>query len=362
MPTSIVSRAAVMSALERYFSYSGFRPHQEAIIRDALAGRDVLALLPTGGGKSLCFQLPAVVRPGLTVVVSPLIALMKDQVDALDAAGVPATFLNSSLDERRVPRAACAASASGAYRLLYVAPERLDDAGLPRRSPRLRRARGRRRRGPLHQRVGARLPARVPPARASCARRFPDAPIMALSATATERVRAGHRGDPSASATRAATSPASTGRTCSTASRPRSTPMEPAPRARASGRRGECGIVYAQSRKAASASPSASARAGSSAPPTTRAWSAADARARAGGLRPGRGRRHLRHGGVRHGHQQAQRALRRPPRPPQGPRELLPGDGPRRPRRPAQRVPAALRAGTRGFTTTASSCARKSTW
>src|SRR5256884_4221049 len=83
--------------LKQYFGFTSFRPLQEQIIRDALAGRDVLALLPTGGGKSLCFQLPALARPGLTVVVSPLISLMKDQVDALQASGVPATFLNSSL-------------------------------------------------------------------------------------------------------------------------------------------------------------------------------------------------------------------------------------------------------------------------
>src|SRR2546425_11908599 len=85
------------SALKRYFGFTSFRPLQEQIICDALAGKDVFAVLPTGGGKSLCFQLPALVRPGLTVVVSPLIALMKDQVDALKAAGVPATVLNSSL-------------------------------------------------------------------------------------------------------------------------------------------------------------------------------------------------------------------------------------------------------------------------
>src|SRR5216117_2944521 len=85
------------SALKKYFGYDAFRPLQEEIIRDALAGRDVFALLPTGGGKSLCFQLPALLQPGLTVVVSPLIALMKDQVDALQASGVAATFLNSSL-------------------------------------------------------------------------------------------------------------------------------------------------------------------------------------------------------------------------------------------------------------------------
>src|SRR5262245_57827184 len=89
----------LLPLLKQYFGFTSFRRLQEAIIRDALAGRDVFALLPTGGGKSLCFQLPALVRPGLTVVVSPLIALMKDQVDGLQASGVAATFLNSSLKQ-----------------------------------------------------------------------------------------------------------------------------------------------------------------------------------------------------------------------------------------------------------------------
>ena len=88
---------SLLEALKRYFGYTVFRPLQEQIIQDVLAGRDVLALLPTGGGKSLCYQLPSVIRPGLTVVVSPLIALMKDQVDAMRTAGVAATCLNSSL-------------------------------------------------------------------------------------------------------------------------------------------------------------------------------------------------------------------------------------------------------------------------
>src|SRR5881394_412079 len=88
----------LLPLLKQFFGFDSFRPLQEEIIRDALAGRDVLALLPTGGGKSLCFQLPALARgDGLTVVVSPLISLMKDQVDSLQASGVPATFLNSSL-------------------------------------------------------------------------------------------------------------------------------------------------------------------------------------------------------------------------------------------------------------------------
>ncbi|HEX4120254.1 MAG TPA: DNA helicase RecQ [Verrucomicrobiae bacterium] len=114
----------MLDSLKRYFGFTSFRPLQQEIIRSALAGTDVFALLPTGGGKSLCFQLPALLRPGLTVVVSPLIALMKDQVDALQAAGIAATFLNSTLapDESR---RRLANLHRGAFVLLYVAPERL---------------------------------------------------------------------------------------------------------------------------------------------------------------------------------------------------------------------------------------------
>ncbi|MDI1336630.1 MAG: DNA helicase RecQ [Lacunisphaera sp.] len=114
----------LLLTLKTTFGYNAFRPLQREIIEATLADRDVFALLPTGGGKSLCFQLPALQRPGLTVVVSPLIALMKDQVDQLQAAGVAATYLNSSLDADE-SRSRLAGLHRGEWRLLYVAPERL---------------------------------------------------------------------------------------------------------------------------------------------------------------------------------------------------------------------------------------------
>ena len=112
------------SLLKRTFGYGEFRPLQREIIEATLAGKDVFALLPTGGGKSLCFQLPALSRAGLTVVVSPLIALMKDQVDQLQASGVAATFLNSTLGADEA-RNRLRGLHRGEYKLLYAAPERL---------------------------------------------------------------------------------------------------------------------------------------------------------------------------------------------------------------------------------------------
>ncbi|HVM49377.1 MAG TPA: DNA helicase RecQ [Candidatus Acidoferrum sp.] len=178
---------SLLPLLKQYFGFRGFRPLQEEIIRDALEGRDVFALLPTGGGKSLCYQLPAMARAGLTVVISPLIALMKDQVDALQASGVPATFLNSSLGAGD-SRGRLRGLHQGEYRLLYVAPERLMLPGFLSDL----------------QRWGVSLLA-VDEAHcisewghdfrpeyrqlAELRGLFPKAPMMALTATATERVR-----------------------------------------------------------------------------------------------------------------------------------------------------------------------------
>ncbi len=173
--------------LKRHFGYDDFRPLQQEIMGAALAGRDVLAILPTGAGKSLCYQLPALAREGVTLVVSPLIALMKDQVDQLEAGGVAATFLNSSLDPAENRRRLQGLRA-GAYKLVYLAPERLMTGDfLPRLDewrvtalavdeahcisewghdfrPEYRRLRELR-------------------------ERLPEAPVMALTATATPRVR-----------------------------------------------------------------------------------------------------------------------------------------------------------------------------
>ena len=178
----------LLGALKKYFGYDQFRPLQREIMHEALAGRDLFVLMPTGGGKSLCFQLPALMRDGLTIVVSPLIALMKDQVDALQTSGIPATYLNSTLD-REEAKARWRGLHRGKYRMLYVAPERLMlDTFLERA---------------LNWNI-----AQFAIDEAHCIsewghdfrpeyrelkklrKHLPDVPIMALTATATERVRA----------------------------------------------------------------------------------------------------------------------------------------------------------------------------
>lgn len=120
--------AGARVALQQHFGHPDFRPAQKKVIAAVLAGRDALAVLPTGAGKSVCFQIPALVRPGLTVVVSPLIALMQDQVATARGRGLPAAFLNSTLSSAAQGQVLEAAR-TGAVRLLYVAPERLPRLG-----------------------------------------------------------------------------------------------------------------------------------------------------------------------------------------------------------------------------------------
>jgi len=114
----------IQAALKKYFGYESFKPGQEPIINSILEGRDILGIMPTGGGKSICYQIPALLLPGISLVISPLIALMKDQVDALNDLGIPAAFINSGMGAGEI-RACLSEACQGRYKLLYVAPERL---------------------------------------------------------------------------------------------------------------------------------------------------------------------------------------------------------------------------------------------
>ena len=121
----MAAHQAALEALTRYFGYDSFRPGQQGIVEALLAGRDVLGVMPTGAGKSVCYQIPAALSPGMTLVISPLISLMRDQVDALNDLGLPAAFINTTQtpDEQAM---VFAQAAAGQIKLLYVAPERLE--------------------------------------------------------------------------------------------------------------------------------------------------------------------------------------------------------------------------------------------
>ena len=114
--------------LKRYFGYDSFREGQETLIDAMLKGQDVLGIMPTGAGKSICYQIPALLFSGITLVISPLISLMKDQVQALNQAGIHAAYINSSLTENQIAKALQLAAA-GRYKIIYVAPERLETYG-----------------------------------------------------------------------------------------------------------------------------------------------------------------------------------------------------------------------------------------
>lgn len=121
----MTDQVAALGALKRYFGYDSFRPGQSGLVGAILAGRDVLGVMPTGAGKSVCYQIPATLLPGVTIVISPLISLMRDQVDALNDAGIPAAYVNTTQggDEQVM---VLAQAAQGDIKLLYVAPERLE--------------------------------------------------------------------------------------------------------------------------------------------------------------------------------------------------------------------------------------------
>ena len=122
--------------LSRYWGYPDFRPGQDAVVKSVLKGDETLVLFPTGGGKSLCYQVPATVLPGLTLVISPLVALMQDQVDQLNARGIRSAFINSTLPRHEVEQRLINAR-NGMYTLLYCAPERLETPLFQQEAPNL---------------------------------------------------------------------------------------------------------------------------------------------------------------------------------------------------------------------------------
>ncbi len=336
-----LTRDAPREILRRVFGFSAFRGLQEEAITQVVGGGDALVLMPTGGGKSICYQVPALCRPGTAIVISPLIALMDDQVAALRQLGIAAGALHSDLDpdeQRRIGRELDA----GRLDLLYVSPERLLSPGHDGAvaAPRHRPAGDRR--GALRQPMGPRVPPGIPRACLPAATAFPGVPRIALTATADPRTRARHPAR-AGYGRRARCSPrASIARTCTSPPRPK---IGETAQLLALLRRhpGEAGIVYCGSRNKTER---IAAWLEGKGIPAIAFHAGLAARAEAGGCRAvpfrrgGGGGRHHR---LRHGHRPPRRAVRRASRHAGQPRGLLPADRPRWPRRRSRRHAAAVR-------------------
>ena len=330
--------ASQLRILRETFGYDTFRPLQQEVIENVLARRDTLAIMPTGGGKSLCYQIPALLFEGLTVVVSPLISLMKDQVEQLRAIGIPALFLNSSLAPEDY-RDNMESVKRGAVKLLYLAPETL-------LTPRI-----------LSMLAGLRVDC-LTIDEAHCIsewghdfrpeyrqlvevrRQFPKAVCLALTATATERVRKDIR-----STLKFATSQefvASFDReNLYLEVTPKHDPVAQTIRM-LERHRDESGIIYCFSRRQVDELAADLAAKGYAVRRYHAGLEDSGATPEPGGVHPRRCADHRRHHRVRHGHQQTQCALRHSLRPSQKHRRLLPGDRACRARWLAGALPAAL--------------------
>ena len=329
-----------LAVLEKTFGYSSFRGQQKEIVDHVIEGGDAIVLMPTGGGKSLCYQVPSLVREGTGVVISPLIALMQDQVDALAAVGARAAFLNStqSPDERRAVEQAYLA---GELDLLYLAPERLGAQGTVELLDRGQIALFAIDEAHCVSQWGHDF--RPDYLRLSMLHeRWPTVPRIALTATATEATRR-------EIATRLDLTNAR--QFVSSFDRPniqyriegKNQPLQQLLTLIRTEHAGDAGIVYCLSRASVEKAAEFLLEQGITALPYHAGLDARHALAQPVALPARRRRRDGRDHRVRHGHRQARRALRRPPRPAQERRGLLPGDRPRRPRRPARHRVARLR-------------------
>ena len=325
--------ASARQVLESRFGFSSFRPGQERVIEALLAGRSALAVFPTGAGKSLCYQLPALMLDGVTVVVSPLIALMKDQIDALVLQGVDAARLDSSLEQAEA-RDVSDRLRAGSLKLLYVAPERFNNerflaqlAQTPISLFAVDEAHCISEWGHNFRPDYLKLAAR--------ARELGAERVLALTATATPAVVA----DICAGFGIAAEETVVTG-----FYRPNLTLLTTPARAgereqllidRLRERPAGSTIVYVTLQRTALRVASLLAAAGSAGPPVPRRPDRGGPR-RDAGVVDGIARQHRRRDDrLRHGHRQGRRPLRLPPQPAQGPRVVLAGDRPGRPRRRA---------------------------